>query len=73
MKAAHTARHSQYPGEFIVEDEQGEMIATLGPTGVGGDEFFRVYWYGGTLHGKIDITEGGLTGAMEHIGEKYRK
>lgn len=68
-----TAKFTGIPGEYAVYDADGEFVANIGPTGVGGDEFFRVYWYGcGSLHGKIDITEGGIEGALEYIAEKIK-
>lgn len=67
----HTAHHTATPGEYAIKDANGKLLAMVGPTLVGGDNFFRVYWYGGKMHGKITITEGGMEGMMDVIAQEY--
>jgi hypothetical protein len=54
--------------QYTVEDESGELIATVVQKTQDAN-IHQVLWYGGDRHGKSDLTEGGVEGLMEFIGE----
>lgn len=52
---------------YSLEDGQGELIATVVQK-TRDANIHQVLWYGGENHGKSDLTEGGVDGLMEFIG-----
>jgi len=65
----HTAHHTGVqPHEYYVKNANQELIATLSPRSKDLN-IFGIVWYGGEKHGKYELSEGGLEGAMEFIGE----
>lgn len=66
MKALHTAHYTPFPHHYSIKDASGELIATICPA-TKDLNIFRINWVGGFKHGKQDLSEGNLAGAMEFI------
>ena len=66
----HTAHTTPFPGQFSIKNAKGELIATVVAASKDG-YIARICWYGGERHGKTDLAEGGLEGAMEFIGAAH--
>lgn len=65
-----TAHNTPFLGHFSIKDAEGEIIATVCPASKDGN-IVRICWVGGERHGKIELAEGGLEGAMEFIGAAH--
>lgn len=65
----HTAHITPFPHHYAIKDSLGELIATIAPATKDAN-IMRVCWFGGDRHGLVDLSEGGLDGAMEFIGGK---
>lgn len=66
MKALHTAHHTPVPNHYCIKDASGKLITTICPA-TKDLNIFRINWVGGAKHGKQDLSEGNLSGAMEFI------
>jgi hypothetical protein len=54
--------------KFTVEDALGQLIATVVQKTQDAN-IHEVLWYGGHKHGKSELTEGGVDGLMNFVGE----
>jgi hypothetical protein len=54
--------------QYTLEDSQGNLLATIVQKTIDGD-IHEILWYGGQRHGKSSLTEGGLEGLMNFVGE----
>lgn len=66
MKSLQTAHNTPFPHHYSIKDDSGELIATICPA-TKDLNIFRISWFGGDKHGKQDLSEGNLAGAMEFI------
>lgn len=54
--------------KYTLEDANGYLVATVNQKTKDAD-IHEVLWYGGDKHGKSSLTDGGIDGLMEFVGE----
>mgnify|MGYP003407738891 FL=1 len=55
-------------GEYSLLDKNGGLIATVQQRTEDGN-IHCVCWYGGDKHGKSSLTDGGIEGLMDFVGQ----